>query len=199
MQRVCVLYEDQRGPRQGFGLHALVKACVADGLASQERHFIEAALRDYRPLKGYANVLKACREELEDIAPDGRPVIAVFDNDKIRHLLKLAKTAPDERVEQEIRKGSPPSGRLSIVLLKQNMESVLTAAHACYPSIDPKRIELATVKKDLLERDAILSSVTSEQLRAVRDCILQQLPSFRALVDLLCRHLQASSRTKKKR
>jgi hypothetical protein len=199
MQQVCVLYEDQRGPRQGFGLHALVKACVSDALATEQRHVIEAALRDYRPLKGYANLLKACREELEDIAPDGRPVIAVFDNDKIRHLLKLAKSAPDKQVEQEIRKGSPPSAQLSIILLKQNMESVLTAAQACDPSIDPKRIELATVKKDLLERDAILAGVTSEQLRAVRDCILQKLPSFQALVDLLCRHLQSPPRTRKKR
>ncbi len=56
MQRVCVLYEDQRGPRQGFGLHALVKACVSDALAEPQRHLIEKALSDYRPLKGYANL-----------------------------------------------------------------------------------------------------------------------------------------------
>jgi hypothetical protein len=199
MQRVCVLYEDQRGPRQGFGLHALVKSCVSDALAGQPRHLIEKALSDYRPLKGYANLLKACREELDLIASDGCPVVAVFDNDQIRHLLKLPQKAPDERVIQEIRKGGSKSDRLFVLLLKQNMESVLHAAHECDPSIDPHRIELATARKDLLERDAILASLTSERLRAVRDCIRQKLPSFQMLVELLCRHMQAPSRTRKSR
>ena len=79
------------------------------------------------------------------------------------------------------------------------MESVLHAAHTCDTSIDPHRIELATARKDLLERDAILASLTSERLRAVRDCILQKLPSFQMLVELLCKHMQAPSRTRKRR
>jgi len=199
MQRVCVLYEDQRGPRQGFGLHTLVKACVSDALAEQPRHLIEKALSDYRPLKGYANLLKACREELDLISSDGCPVVAVFDNDQIRRLLKLPANAPDERVIQEIRKGGSKPDRLFIVLLKQNLESVLHAAHECDPSMDPKRIELATGKKDLLERDALLASLTSERLRAIRDCILQKLPSFQMFVELLRKHLQVSAKPRRPR
>lgn len=200
MQRVCVLYEDQRGPRQGFGLHVLVKACVSDVLAEQQpRHLIEKALSDYRPLKGYANLLKACREELDLIASDGCPVVAVFDNDQIRHLLKLPAKAPDERVIQEIRKGGSKSDRLFVVLLKQNMESVLLAAHACDPSIELKSVALATEKKDLLERDSILGRLSAERFRAIRDCILQQVPSFQMLVEVLCKHLQTSSKARKKR
>ena len=194
MRPICVLYEDQRGPRQGFGLHALVKACVADALADQPRHLIEKALSDYRPLKGDTKLLGACREELDLIASDGRPVVAVFDNDKIRHLLKLSAKAPDEHVEREIRKGGSRPDRLFIILLKQNMESVLTAAHECDPRIDAERVKLATVKKDVLERDAILTSVSGERFRAIRDCILQKLPSFQALVGLLCTQLRVSAR-----
>ena len=199
MQRVCVLYEDQRGQRQGFGLHALLKAWVSDALAEQPRHLIEKTLSDYRPLKGDANLLKACREELDLIANDGCPVVAVFDNDQIRHLLKLPAKAPDERVIQEIRKGSSKPDRLFVILLKQNVESVLHAAQACDPSIDSKSVELATEKKDLLERDFILNSLAIERFRAIRDCILQKVPSFQMLVELLCKHLQASSKARRKR
>ncbi|HZI15030.1 MAG TPA: hypothetical protein VE153_31960 [Myxococcus sp.] len=199
MQRVCVLYEDQRGPGQGFGLHELAKACVSDAFPATEHPHIKEALGDCRPQKGDGNLLKACREDLDGIANDGRPVVAVFDNDKIRRLLQLSAKAPDARVEQEIRKGGPKSDRLFIILLKQNMESVLKAAHECDPSIDPERIKLATQKKDRLERDAILNRLTGEQYRAVRDCILGKLPSFRAFVDLLRHQFQSPARTRKKK
>jgi hypothetical protein len=197
MREVCVLYEDKRGPLKGFGLHELVKACVCDELADKGRQDILQALSDCRPQKGDTNLLKACRKDADDIARDGRDIIAVFDNDQIRRLLKLPAKAPDERVHQEIRKGTS-SGRLHIVLLKQNMESVLDAAHACDPSIDPKRIELAIKKKDLLERDAILTRLTGPSFQSVRDCIREKLPSFNALIGLLRDLIQRPTRTRKK-
>lgn len=199
MQQVCVLYEDRRGPEQGFGLHLLVKACVSDALADQPRYVIEKALNDCRPLRGDGNLLKACREELDLIASDGRPVVAVFDNDKIRRLLKLPAKASNERVIQEILKGGSASRQPSIILLEQNMESVLHAARACDPTIDPKSIALATEEKDRLERDLIFARLTSGQLKAIRDCIRQKMPSFQRLVEVLCKHLQTSSKARKKR
>lgn len=143
------LYEDQRGPRQGFGLHALVKACVFDAF-NGERHRVEAMLGDHRPLKGVQNLLKACREEIGLIAADGRSVIAVFDNDQIRRQLKLPRAAGDDHVEREIRKGCQTPGLLVVVLLKENMETVLEAAAACDATLDAKRIERAVRHKDLL-------------------------------------------------
>jgi hypothetical protein len=101
---LTILYEDQRGPRNGFGLHALVRACVFDAI-NGDRHRVEERISDYRPLKGVQNVLRACREDIDLIAADGRSVVAVFDNDEIRHQLKLPRTATDEHVEREIRKG----------------------------------------------------------------------------------------------
>jgi len=159
-----ILYEDQRGPRQGFGLHALVKACVFDAI-NGERHRVEGSLGDHRPLKGVENVLKACRDEFELIAADGRTVIAVIDNDQIRRHLKLPRTAADDLVEREIRRGCKAPDRLAIVLLKQNMESVLDAAAACDPGLDSGRIERAIRHKDMLERDAILVELSRERAR----------------------------------
>jgi hypothetical protein len=178
------LYEDQRGPRQGFGLHALVKACVFDAI-NGERHRVEAMLGDHRPLKGVQNLLKACREEIDLIAADGRDVIAVIDNDQIRRQLQLPRAATDERVEREIRKGCRAPDRLVIVLLKENMETVLKAAAACDPTLDSKRIARAVRHKDLLERDAILAELSRERARALRDCVLRKVPSLQALVDLV--------------
>lgn len=185
---VTVLYEDQRGSRQGFGLHALVKACVFDAI-NGERHRVEGMLSDHRPLKGVQALLKACREEIDLIAADGRRVVAVFDDDAIREQLKLPHTAADALVEREIRKGCRTPERLLIVLLKRNMESVIVAAAACDPGLDAKRIDRAVKHKELLERDAILTELSRERARPLRDCVLGRMPSLQLLVALLSRTL----------
>lgn len=181
---LTILYEDARGQAKGFGLHTLVKACVHDAI-NGDRHRVEGTLSDARPLKGVQNVLRACREDIDLIAADGRTVVAVIDNDAIRQHLKLPRTASDAQVEQEIKKGSRAPDRLHIALLKQNTESVLEAAAACDPSIEPDRIERAVKHKELLERDAILTELSRERARPTRDCVLDKMPSLRALVDLL--------------
>ncbi|HLL55767.1 MAG TPA: hypothetical protein VK447_19555 [Myxococcaceae bacterium] len=158
MRKVCVLYEDSRGPRQGFGLHELVKACVFDAIDGDRPKF-EEALEDCRPLKGAPALLRTCQQDVDLIASDGRAVVAVFDNDRIRELLNLPKSATEARVEKEIRKGIT-SKRLSIVLLKENVESVLKAAKECEPTLDDEQLEQAVRRKNLLARDAILRSMS---------------------------------------
>ena len=189
---VTVLYEDQRGPRQGFGLHMLVKACVFDAINGQRQWLEGEALKDFRPLKGAPALLRACREEVELIAPDGHSVVAVFDNDQIRRLLALPRNATAARVEQEIRKGCRASSGLFIVLLEQNTESVIKAAAKCDPTLDKKRVERAVKQKAPLDRDSILSELSHERSRPVRDCILRELSSFRTLIHLLCSKLRPS-------
>ena len=189
---ITVLYEDKRGPRQGFGLHMLVKACVFDAM-NGERHRVEGMLSDHRPLKGVQALLKACREDIDLIAADGRSVVAVIDDDAIREQLKLPRSATDAQVEREIRKGCKAPDRLLIVLLKKNMESVIEAAAACDPGIDAERIDRAIRHKELLERDAILTELSRERARPLRDCVLGKVPSLRVLVDLLSRALRAGS------
>jgi hypothetical protein len=200
MRKVCVLYEDQRGPTRGFGLHELVKACVSDALPDPPRWKVNAALADCRPLKGDTKLLEACRRDVDLIASDGRAVVAVFDNDKIRELLRLPANASDVRVVQAILKGGTVFERLFIVLLKQNMESVIAAAAQCDKSLSQERIKLAVRHKDPLERDAILTELSSERNRPIRECMLDKVPSLRTLVDLLCRQLMpAQGRRRKKR
>ena len=189
---ITILYEDQRGQRQGFGLHTLVKACVFDAI-NGERHRVEGALSDYRPLKGVDNVLKACRQDFDLIAADGRSVVAVLDNDAIRHKLKLPPSASVARVEQAIRSGCQAPERLLIVLIEENMESVLAAAATCDSELDPKRIERAIKRKDLLERDAIFTDFSRERARSLRDCVLGKVPSLQSLVDLLLRMLRGGA------
>ncbi|HZF52726.1 MAG TPA: hypothetical protein VE093_28920 [Polyangiaceae bacterium] len=188
---VTILYEDQRSAATGFGLHAFVKSCVFD-ILNGERHSIEGALNDARPQKGAGNLLRTCREDIDLIAPDGRRVVAVFDDDKIRGLLKLPRSATAERVHKEIRKGCKAPGQLDVILLKDNMESVIDAAGLCAPSIDKKRIEQASKSKDLLERDRILIELSHERERPSRECILKKMPSLAALIDLLCEALRAA-------
>lgn len=189
-RRVTILYEDQRGQRQGFGLHGLVKACVFDAINGERRWLDGEALKDCRPLKGAGNVLRACREDIDLIAADGRAVVAVFDDDKIRELLGLPLKATEARGEQEIRKGCRTPDRLRISLLKRNTESVLSAAGECDPSIDPARLDRAVKHKDLLERDAIFMELSRERARAARDCVLKKVPSLKRLVDMLCDELR---------
>lgn len=189
---ITVLYEDQRGPRQGFGLHALVKACVFDAV-NGERHRVEGMLSDHRPLKGVQALLKACREDIDLIAADGRSVVAVFDDDAIREQLKLPHTATDAQVEREILKGCRAPAQLLVVLLKRNMESVIVAAAACDPGLDAKRIDRAVKHKELLERDAILIELSRERARPVRDCMLGKMHSLQALIALLSRTLLTGS------
>lgn len=189
---VTILYEDQRGPRQGFGLHALVKACVFDAINGDRRWIEEDALKDHRPLKGDGNLLRTCREEIDLIAYDGRSVIAVFDDDHIRQLLKLPQSATASRVEQEIKKGCRAPDLLSVVLIERNMESVVDAAGVCDPALDRMRIARA-LAKDLLERDAIFLELSRERARSTRDCMLATMPSLKRLVALVCSKLQPST------
>jgi hypothetical protein len=197
MRKVCVLYEDQRGPTKRFGLHELVKACVYDLLGETEPWRVQQALADCRPMKGSAKLLEACRRDIDLIASDGRSVVAVFDNDEIRTDLKLPRNAPDERVVQKIREGGKNTDRLFIVLLKQNMETILEAVRDCDRSVEPRSIELA-LKKHMLERDILLTDLTSALKRPVRECILEKVPSFRDLVELLCREIRPPTKSRRK-
>jgi hypothetical protein len=155
-----------------------------------ERHRVEAQLDDGRPLKGVHNVLRAIREDIDLIAADGRSVIAVIDEDAIRGQLKLPASADESRVIQAILSGSRAPEHVFVVLLHRNMESILEAAAACEPTLDPSRLNRAVRQKDLLERDTILVALSRERERRVRECILDRMPSMKKLVDtvITCVH-----------
>lgn len=178
---ITILYEDQRGPRRGFGLHAVVVSCVYDAIDG-ERHAVEARLQDARPLKGVHNVLRACCDDIDLLSVDGRWVVAVIDDDAIRRELKLPESAPEEEVLRVIASRSKRPDRLRIALLRRNTESLLGAMAACDRTVDAAQLDRATRKKDLLERDALLLALSRERARPTRDCVLGRMPSFLALV-----------------
>jgi hypothetical protein len=127
MRRVCVLYEDQRGPTRGFGLHELVKACVRDSLKDSPRREVDGALDDCRPMKGMPKLLNACRQDIDLIAGDGRSVIpkrldsalkkSLLDRDAILNGLTVELKRPIRDCIQE----KMPSFRALVELLSREI------------------------------------------------------------------------------
>jgi hypothetical protein len=176
-----ILYEDQQGANGQFGLHKFVMSCVFDAI-NGERHLIERRVEG-RPLKGDSKLLESTRRDLNRIAADGRRVIAVFDNDRIRRLLKLPSTATDEDVCEAVKTDCEGDRTLlTVALLKENTESVLKAARECNPEIEQPLFEQAVTHKELFARDILFTSISRSAKRAVRDCILAKMPSMAALV-----------------
>lgn len=176
---IVILYEDRRGPTRDFGLHKLVEACVFD-VVNGQRHIVHRAL-DGRPMKGDSQLLRSCREDVHDISPHGEPVAAVFDNDKIRRLLKLRPDAAEEQVIQEIKTGAVAPDQLHVFLIEANMESVVAAAGECDPLMS-KVVLREALQKNLAARDVVLVEAARAEKRAVRDCIQKRMPSFDRLI-----------------
>lgn len=79
------------------------------------------------------------------------PVIAVFDDDKVRELMGLQSEACKREVLKAIREKSEiPEERLIVVLLDRNMETVVAACCRAFSEPEPRR------KPKPRERDAIL-------------------------------------------
>ncbi len=178
--RIVILYEDQRGPTRDFGLHQLVAACVFDVVDGQ-RHLLQRAL-DGRPMKGDSQLLKSCREDVPDISPGGDPVVALFDNDNVRRLLKLPREADLETVVREIKKGAVAAEQLHVFLLVENMESLIQAAGACDSAIS-KEVLASALRKNLAARDVVLKGAARGDRRSVRDCMLAKVPSLKRVIE----------------
>ena len=184
MMRAVVLYEDSRGvPVKNFGLHMFVLAAAADRM-SDDRWALGRAVKD-RPLKGNGNLLKACRED-----PHPCPVIGVFDNDRIRELLKLPSGSCKSEVIAAVKKPAKDPARLSIVLLLQNTEDVLKSVAEHMP-VAAARLE-AALKKDLNARDAILNNAAADANPDLRAAVLRSIPSLDRVVRVLVEVLSPS-------
>lgn len=179
---VTILYEDSRVGSRGFGLHSLVLGCVADAL-SKDPFALGRVIKGI-PKGGDAQLLRACRADTPHM--HGLTVIAVFDEDGIRRLLRLPTTAAAAEVRGAIQQGCSDPARLSIVLLQPNLEAVLRAAAECDPSLEGPRLQKA-LAKDRLERDALLEKIAFDRSRRpTRACILEKVPSLSELVQLVC-------------
>jgi hypothetical protein len=179
-----ILYEDQlSGAPKGYGPHALVTQCLADrrGL---ERRKLEAVLRS-RPLKGNGNVLRDSKQNFRRLSASG-PVFAVYDDDKIRELLKLPHQACKAQVTACLQKDCEAPEALVIVLLERNIETVIETIFKIEPGIHKSDVrESATQKKNLNDRDMVLHAAAAPDKRRMRDDLLNQMPSLRRLVEKL--------------
>lgn len=177
--RATVLWEDQRGPTNNFGPHELLLALVYD-VKDGDPHRLRKVIEG-RQMKGDSKVLKSFREGGADIACDGRHLIAVFDDDRVRNLLHLRGDTTEAEVVEKIRKdATAPPDRSSIVLLKRNVETIIEAAGGCDPSLNPATLGKAKAK-DRLARDQILTHVAWHSDRRVRDCVVEAVPSLAEL------------------
>jgi hypothetical protein len=185
-RQVIVLYEDQRQAKtSSFGPHELVKACVFDRVDGDRDKF-EAALREYRPLKGNSRVLEHCRR-LDRIATRGQHVIAVFDGDQMWRILNLPKSVSSKEIAQTVKGLSDLPDKLTVVLLDKNVESLLSAAMKCSPVI-AARYSSENLKSPLM-RDRILGIAAREP--SLRQQLLAEVPSLATLCDELIKSISS--------
>lgn len=184
MPAVTILYEDSAGERAEFALHDLVVRCVADRL-DRDPKTLRSALHGI-PKKGNANVRRACRQDLPRLARDGRVVVAVFDNDRIRRMANLPPAACKAQVTSCLKSGCEPSALLRIVLLVENTETLLVALRdiSVLQGRDAMFVE-AIDRKVLASRDILFKDAVWRTTLEQRVGLLEAVPSFGYLVSKL--------------
>jgi hypothetical protein len=170
-RRIYILYEDQRGPTTQFGPHELLMSCVADALDVPRRD-LRDRLRAI-PLKGDSNLLANCHRRTAAIAPRGEPVVALFDDDKIRRLLKLPASTSKQDVAMNVLTQSRAEWQLVVWLLQDNIDTLVEAAASC--------IGRPPGAKSPTARDRILLSIAWGP-REQRDGLGRLVPSFACFV-----------------
>ncbi len=184
---LIVLYEDQQGPRNGFGFHRFVcqyvldtRPALANDVYHLEKHVIFA-----NPCKGNGNLRRKCRDDLPDLSQRLRKVFAVYDQDKLNTLLKLEGEQCRRTLRDKLAESCEPKSHLEIVLIKKNLESVIEiirdSGHADFVSAE--RFAGALAKK-LNHRDSLFNQC-AQQPKTVRDKLLDVLPDIKRLVTKL--------------
>ncbi|MFO0603810.1 MAG: hypothetical protein U0324_11585 [Polyangiales bacterium] len=178
---MTLLYEDSAGERAEFGLHDLVVCCVADRLGC-EPWALKDRLRGY-PKNGNSKVWTACRQELPRLTRTGHVVVAVFDNDRVRSMAKLALDACKVRVTEAIKRGCDPASLLRVVLIEQNTESVLVGLRSLGAVQGREEaFALAIERKDVASRDILFKLAARRLTAEQRASLLAAVPSLGYLV-----------------
>ena len=187
---VRILYEDQFGPQNRFGLHRFLLRCACDDCEIDDtRLYMADQCLDCIPKKGNSKLLATIRQELAHLSHGNVRVIAVFDNDKVRDLLALPADVSDESVVHAITDGQDHAA-LRVILLKENAESILQWADECGANFDPADREAAVRRKELGARDALFGRITASAKKTIRDCIREKMPSLGPLIDTIANILR---------
>lgn len=128
-------------------------------------------------------LLEACRYDVPKFAAGGERVLALFDNDRVRHPLMLENAACKRQVLDAIFKSAEQAASPRVVLLDRNLESVLTVVHECLGAESNAQLfEEAVKSKRHNARDRLCQRAANAAL-SVRVCILEKSPSFKRAVD----------------
>lgn len=195
-----LLYEDRAAPNEGgklFAPHQLVLACVADRLAL--RGSAAPAVHELRGLfkhvsrNGRDNLLKDCvGDRWQKFSPRGQPVFAFVDYDRIHDVKAwgLERGACFTMIRRAFREKVQPDEKVTLVLLRDNLESVFEASREANLLGPERRPELdRLIAKSganlLVLRDSIITSLAFAPDRQVRDTLTARVSSLGYLADRL--------------
>lgn len=190
---VMILYEDKSadGSLKEYGPHLLVRQCVADALGVDWwmlKHLVG------NPRGGSGNVRNDCRRSPPQIGRDGRLVVAVYDDDRIRREVQLPANACKAQVKSLLREECAWNERLIIVFLEKNIETVIDAIRGCAPTlVDDETWKLALERKNRNARDAVLGFAANPSQSMLREQLLQRVPSLAYLIHKLAAVLSTTS------
>ena len=185
---ITVLYEDQRGPRNGFGLHRFVCQLVVDRAALPLSVYeVEDRLIQGIPLKGNGNVRKRCRKDLPKLAKQCRRVFAVYDEDRVPELVGLNRTDCRPLLCGKLIENCQPIDALEVVLLRRNQESLIeTIKSSGLVGLIHDSVYDRALAKDLMARDSVFIQCATSTTLEIRQKLLPTLPDLDRLVAKIC-------------
>lgn len=181
-----VLYEDSRARGHAgdtFGPHHLLCRAVADVLGEELDAWLVKKRLAAIPMKGAEKVIRVCREEFERFQGRADHLVVVLDDDVLRSKLH-ASEREDLAVAFRRCVGIGSADRLHLVRLAANMETLLASVAGALG--EPGHPVLHGKKPRPNERDRLCMRAAAAA-RTVRERILDEVPSFRDLRDLVVR------------
>ncbi len=170
----------------------MVVACVADTAegSKQERWLLEKQLRG-SPKKGKDKVYRECVEKLEKLTRSGGHVVAVYDADRAYQVGKLSKGACKRDVVAALRKDCSPQSDLSVILIEQNVESIVAEIRELRPDLVEAQVFDSALrhKGSRAARDQVLGNAALRGNQALREELQRRMPSLRYLVNRLAQLL----------
>ena len=166
-------------------MHRLVVRCVHDRTQGD----LGALLRAFadRPMKSNTKVRAACLEERQLLTRTGASLVALYDDDRVRGLVKKPKSACKLEVRQALQQECGDDPKLRVVLLVKNTESVLEVLEQSGLMTTFARADFheAIERKSVLKRDEILHRAADGDMLKAREHLRQHLPSFEYLITKL--------------
>lgn len=179
---ICtVFYEDKHAPQnKNFLPHELVLSCVLDRLGSAgfqlPRKKLAAEIQA-KACGGDSNLRKELQQNGRRVVQSGA-VFALFDEDRIRGLLRMPHDTRTRSVLSELERQTGATPGIRFILLVRNMEDVVNACRQTrgeppFPG-----------KPTPAERDRELAPLVHGDMQD-RASVLRGIPSLACLVDQL--------------